>query len=101
MARLGKREREFKRTTIKGNLANLAGLERPTMAVRDKRGSIQVIKGASSSLDTNSIMVRTHSVGVHIGSNIKGHSGSAVVLPPIKNNAKMADGRPCYVAKRR
>ncbi len=77
MARLGKRERNANRDTIKGNLANLANLERPSMVVRDKRGSLNVISGSSmrSTLDAKAIMARTHTQGVHVGSNIKGSEG--------------------------
>lgn len=63
MARLGKREREAKRSLIASNLANLKALGHTP-------------KSMGSYLDTDRMLARTH-VGFRDAHNVKGTSGRA------------------------
>lgn len=63
MARLGKREREAKRALIKGNLANLKGLERSSGTM-------------GSTLELTRVLRHSHTMGAHVGTNVKGSSST-------------------------
>lgn len=85
-ARLGKRERDDKRALIKGNLANLSQMERTPHSM-------------GSYLNRDHMLARTH-VGFRDAQNMKGMTGHNPHHGEPGHNARMADGRGCYVAKR-
>ena len=74
MARLGKRERAAKAAIIKGNLANMGNLERPTQVKRHKDGTLSVVSGSTmgSRMHVTNLMRHTHTMGAHVGHNNKG-----------------------------
>ena len=91
-ARLGKRERDAKRALIKGNVANLSQMERSS-------GMLGCTLTTDSRGRTIHILSRTHT-SFRDPQNIKGGSGQARTHGAPGTNAKMADGRACYVAKK-